>query len=417
MTTSRVEADFDHRSLSWLAERHAHNAELRERSPVVWNPRYGGFWFVSGYKEVAAVARGGDSFTARYEEKSPDGLEYIGGIGIPRPEGLPTIGVGEVEGERHAALRRAINPFVLPAAVAKDRPFAEQAACWFMDRVIERGRMDMVNDYTSPVPSLWTMKLVDLPPENWTHYADYFHALAAYSSDMPEYQQAHSRTPEMLAGLIDIIERRRIRPGNDLLSALTTMEIDGKTLQNDELIAALFNLIGGGLDTTTSPTSLALADLGDHPDLRRRLADNPDLLSGACEEYLRWTSVSETQTYTCIKDTELGGQLIKRGDFLMISWLGANFDPAVFGHPAEVDIDRKTNAHLAFGVGAHRCIGMHVARMLFEVMMRQVLDRIPDYVVDLANTQFYQGSPQLYGVVKMLVTFTPGPPAGAVRPY
>ena len=416
MVIPRAEADFDHRSSAWLAERHAHTAELRQQCPVVWNRQYGGYWFVAGHEEVSAVARDTETFSHLFDTDAPDGISYIGTAGIPRPEGLPSIAIGEAEGERHAALRRVINPFMLPPAVAQDRPFAEQSARWFLDRRIADGRMDMVADFTSPVPGIWTMKLMGLPASMWEHYAEYFHAVAAYGDDMPEYQHAVSRTPQMIGELLEIAEQRRRNPGDDLLSRVVTLEVEGERLDNDELIGVLWNLIGGGLDTTTSLTSLALVHLAQHPDVRRRLAADPALLQPACEEYLRWTTVAETLSRTCTRDTELGGQTIKRGDFVMVSWLGANFDPTVFDRPDQVDIDRAPNPHLAFGVGAHRCIGLHVARMLFDVMMREILSRIPDYTVDLGNTQYYQGNP-LYGVVKMPVAFTPGEATGADRPF
>ncbi|MGO8860149.1 MAG: cytochrome P450 [Acidimicrobiales bacterium] len=417
MTSAGAKADFDHNSLSWLADRHAHNAELRQQCPVVWNQRYGGFWFVTGYDEVAAVARDSETFTTRFEENATDGLTYVGIAGVPRPEGLPAIGIGEAVGDRHAALRRAINPFMLPPAVARDRAFVERAANWFLDQRIAEGRMDMVLDFTNPVPGLWTMELLGLPATQWEHYAAYFHAVSAYGPDMPEYQEALSRTPEMIAELLDIIEERRRDPGEDLLSRLVELEMEGKPLGQDDMIGVLWNLIGGGLDTTTSLTSLALVHLAEHPQLRQRIVDDLDLLMPACEEYLRWTSINETLTRTCTKDTELAGQQIKRGDFVMMSWLGANFDQAVFERPDVVDVDRSPNPHLAFGVGTHRCIGLHVARMLFLVMMREILTRIPDYVVERESTQFYQGNPALYGVVKMPVTFTPGTPLGVERPF
>jgi cytochrome P450 len=132
---------------------------------------------------------------------------------------------------------------------------------------------------------------------------------------------------------------------------------------------------------------------------------------------LRWTSVNETLTRTCTRDTVLGGQQIRRGDFVMMSWLAADHDPAVFPDPSAVDVDRTPNPHLAFGVGSHRCIGLHVARVMFEVMMREVLSRMPDYVVDRDGTQYYQGNPKLYGVVTMPVRFTPGKALGVERPF
>jgi cytochrome P450 len=413
----RVVVEFDHRSPGWLADRHAHNADYRRQSPVVWNPSYGGFWFVSGYDEVAAVARDSATFTPFYPDGGSDGLDYIGIMGVPRRQGTPSAGIAEADGARHAELRRVINPYLLPGAVRTYRPFIEQVATWFVDQRISVGAMDLVRDFTSPIPTVLTMTILGLPAQSGERYATVFHDLSAHGEDTPEHGVALGRLPEVLGEVFALAQTRRHEPGNDLLSALVTMEVDGRPLTDEAVTSVLFNLIGGGVDTTTSLTSLALHHLEAHPDLRARLAGNPDLLGPACEEYLRWTSVNETLTRTCTKDSELGGQQIKRGDFVMISWLGANFDPAVFDRPHDVDIDRAPNPHLALGLGGHRCIGMHVARALFRVMVGEVLSRLPDYVIDHSGTRFYQGNPLLAGVVSMPVTFTPGPVAGVARPF
>jgi len=127
--------------------------------------------------------------------------------------------------------------------------------------------------------------------------------------------------------------------------------------------------------------------------------------------------VNETLTRTVTKDVELSGQTMHRGDFLMMSWLAANFDESVFENPNDVIVDRSPNPHLAFGVGPHRCIGMHIARALFGVMMREILSRIPDFIVDREATKFYRGNPELAGVVVMPLSFTPGTARGIPRPF
>lgn len=412
----RAEADFDHLSLEWLADRYRHNEELRRRSPVIWNRTYG-YWYVTGYDEVAEVARDSETFTPRFEEQAGDGLYCIGIMGVPRDEGLPPVGIAEAGAGRHTALRRAINPFMLPAAVSRDRPFLEQAAAWCLDQRIGSGSMDMVLDFTNPVPAIWTMKLVGLPLTQWQHWAEYFHAATAFGRQMPEFQAAVARTPEMIAEVKEVLGERRRDPGDDLISRLIALETDGRPMTDDELVAVMWNLIGGGVDTTTSLTSLALIHLADHPELRARLAGDPEARSAACEEYLRWTTVNEALSRTCTRDTVLGGQQIRRGEFLMMSWLAADHDPAVFDDPGAVDIDRAPNPHLAFGLGPHRCIGLHAARVMFEVMLREVLTRIPDYEIDRDRTEYYRGNPKLHGVVKMPVTFAPGTAVGAESPF
>jgi cytochrome P450 len=418
VTDERPEVDFDQFSPEFAQKRHEEWAKMRARCPVAHNPNYGGFWVVSGYDEVVSVSRDGATYSSKYEENSPDGIEYIGIMGVPRMEGVPSAKIAEVEGAEHQALRRLLNPFMLPGAVAEYRPFVEQCATWVLDQKIAEGAMDMVDDFTNPVPALLTMKMIGLPCESWPYYGEVFHAMNAYPPDSEGYNQALAKMGDMIGELLGVAEARRTEPRQDILSKLVALELeDGRRLNEEELVGVLWNLIGGGLDTTTSMTTLSLYHLDAHHDQRQRLIDEPELMSSATEEFLRFTSVNETLSRTVTKDVELGGQKLNRGDFLIVSWLSANFDEKVFERADEVILDRTPNPHMAFGVGPHRCIGMHIARSLFEVMMHEVLTRIPDYVVDRDATEFYKGNPELTGVVSMPVTFTPGTPVGVARPF
>jgi cytochrome P450 len=413
----RPVVDFDHHSPEFHASRHERWTELRG-CPVAFNERYGGFWVVSGYDEVAAVSRDSATFSSAHRAEPVDGITYLGIAGIPRSRAIPTAGIAEVEGPVHVALRRVMNPYLVPPAVARMRPLMEAAARWFLDQHVEAGHMDLVGDYANPVPALLTMDLVGLPLDDWQHYAELFHATIAHRPGQPEFDRAVAHVPAMLARLGEEAAARRADPGDDLLSALVTLEVDGRRLTDDELRSVLWNLVGGGLDTTTSLTSLSLRHLEQHPDLRQQLVDRPELVIPATEEMLRFFSVNETLTRTVTSDTELGGQPLRRGDHLMLSWLSANRDEAVFPDPDEVVLDRAPNPHLAFGVGPHRCVGMHMARTMFQVLVTEVLARIPDYVVDHGATALYAGNPELNGIVRMPVTFTPGPRLGpSTRPF
>jgi cytochrome P450 len=416
-TADRATSDFDHHSDEFFDHRHDEWAKQRA-CPVAYNAHYGGFWVVSGYDEVAAVSRDGSTFTSKYVENSPDGMTYLGIMGVPRMPGVPPALIAEAEGSTHASLRRLLNPFMLPSAVAEYLPFMEQCATWFLDQRIRDGQMDVVGEYSGPVPAVLTMKMVGLPCESWPYYAEVFHSVNAYGAGSEQAAHAATLMDGMIAELLRVADERRRDPRGDILSELVALEIeDGRHLRDDELIGVLWNLIGGGLDTTTALTSLAMLHLDAQPELRRRLIDEPDLLVPATEEFLRFTSVNETLTRTVTADVELGGQQLRRGDFLMMSWLSANFDEKVFERPDEVILDRAPNPHLAFGVGPHRCIGMHLARAMFQVLLREVLTRIPDFRVDRAATQFYRGNPELAGVVTMPATFSPGAVVGVERPF
>ncbi len=398
----------DHHDPGFHERRHDEWAALRASCPVAFNEQHGGFWMVGGFDVVAQVARDGATFSSRFEPEPVDGISYLGITGIPRSPQIPKAGIAEVEGPVHLALRRAMNPFMVPKAVAAARPLMEQAATWFLDEVIESGSMDLVDDFASPVPAIMTMDLVGLPLGSWRRYAELFHGAVAHRPGDDEARAAFGHLPAMYAEMDEAIADHHAHPRDDLLSELMAVRVDGRRLDDEALRAVLWNLIGGGLDTTTSLTSLALHYLGTHHDVRDRLVANPGLLPMATEEFLRYFSVNESLTRTATCPAEVGGRHIDAGDHVLISWLSANRDAAKFERPDELVIDREVNPHLAFGVGPHRCIGMHIARTLFGILVTEVLTRIPDFVVDEEGTRFYPPNPELNGVVHLPVTFTPG---------
>jgi cytochrome P450 len=408
--------DVDHHSEDFLDDRLGSWRQLR-RTPVAYSGEHGGFWIVSGYDHVAQVSRDEATFSSEYGER--DGVMCQGIAGVPRARGIPPAGIAEAEAGLHQALRRVLNPFLLPPAVEELRPFVEDLSTWFIDQKIETGRMDLVLDFTNPVPAVVTMKLIGLPCDHWEHYAELFHATVAHRPSSDEFKRAISRVPEMMASLFEEVKARRAEPRDDMLTALVQLTDESGEPIGDEVVSAiLWNLVGGGLDTTTSLTSLSLHHLATHPELRAQLIASPELLPPATEEFLRYFSVNETLTRTVSKETQLGGQTMGRGDVVLLSWLSANHDESVFDRPGEVVLDRSPNRHLAFGIGPHRCIGMHIARALFQILVAAVLDRLPDYEVDPDGTRFYEGNPMMAGAVAMPVTFTPGPRLGTgVRPF
>src|SRR5246127_3141636 len=207
-----VVVDFDHHSDEFNLNELAINAELRQQCPVAWNENYGGFWFLSSYPPGNLTAPGGDTFAHKYEPDSVDGVDYQGEMGVPRPEGQPALGIAEVDGPYHQALRRALAPFFSPRAVEAMRPFMAQSVHWFLDQRIGDGQMDLVIDYASPVPAILTMRLMSLPYDKWQLYAHLFHSVMAAPQDSAEYAGAIAEVPAMMDGLLKFASSRRADP-------------------------------------------------------------------------------------------------------------------------------------------------------------------------------------------------------------
>jgi cytochrome P450 len=292
----------------------------------------------------------------------------------------------------------------------------EQSAHWFLDQRIGDGQMDLVLDYASPVPAILTMKLMGLPYDTWQRYANLFHSVIAVPQDSPEYAEAIAEVPAMMQGVLEFAATRRAEAGDDLTSFLIQFEFDGKRLDDAQLLNILWNLIAGGVDTTTSQTALTLRHLGTNPELRQQLIDHPELHRTATDEFLRYFSVNQQLSRTVTRDVVLGGQHFRRNDRVVISWLGANHDEQEFERPDEIVLDRAPNRHVAFGLGPHRCIGSHLARLMSGVMVKAALDRIPDYQIDLGGVHEYLGNPSMTGLGKLPVTFTPGVSRGISPP-
>ena len=160
-------------------------------------------------------------------------------------------------------------------------------------------------------------------------------------------------------------------------------------MSDADAVNVLFAIVAGGVDTTTALIANSLFWLSAHPDVRRRLIDDPDLRPSAREEFLRVFSPAPATARTATGTVQVGAQDLERGERLLLSWAAANRDPAVFEDPDRVDVTRDARPHVAFGFGPHRCIGAPLARATFDTVLDGVLDTIGDYVVDVVAAARY----------------------------
>jgi cytochrome P450 len=396
----RHSADYAHR----FAEI-AH--EMQAQCPVGWTDTYGGYWVATGYQEVFELARHPSLLSNDRDVKG----ERKGYLGISIPDNPETTRAGflEMDPPEQRDYRRALDPYLSPAAVARWKPMAEDLTRACLDERIESGRIDFVDDLANVVPAVMTCALMGLPLVDWVVYCEPTHALLYTppdSPDMPRVLEASLAAAARMAASVAEI-RRNPRPG--MVHALIEASICGAPATDEDIRDAMFLLIGGGFDTTTALTAHSLEWLSRHPAERDRLpAGVAGLIDTATEEFLRvyTPAPGDGRTVTCAY--QLAGKKLEEGDRLYLSFAMANRDPAVFPDPDTVLLHRKHNRHAAFGLGLHRCIGSNVARAVFKTMLPAVLERMPDYRCDPTGAVHYDTVGVINGMKHLPATFTPG---------
>jgi cytochrome P450 len=193
------------------------------------------------------------------------------------------------------------------------------------------------------------------------------------------------------------------------MSFISAQQIDGAPIPTEVAEALVFLTIGGGVDTTTSVASAAFVHLGRHPEHRRALIEQPELLDSAAEEFLRMYPPARTHARTVAQETVLGGCAMSKGDRILLSEVSANHDASAFPDAQQFVIDRFPNRHLAFGLGIHRCPGSHLARAQFKEILRQVLRRMPDFVIRHEDVVEYPNWASIGGWSGIPAVFSPGP--------
>lgn len=408
MTTSRRVVEFDHTSPEYAADSLNIFRGIRATCPVGWTDSHDGFWVAASYRAVFDASRDDATFSSKKGRHGD--LDYTG-IVIPAEPTLHLLPI-EVDPPELRPYRKVMNPAFGPKMVAGLVPEFERLTMWCLDRVIESGEIDFVDDLTSPVPAMATLLIVGLPVDDWVRYAQAFHGLVANKPGTPGHSEALELVHGIGAALVAEIADRRRQPREDLITMLTQVDVGGRGLDDEEIIAILITTLGGGIDTTTALTTHALAYLGEHPEHRERLVQDDAFMSSFCEEMLRYYSPVQGFARTVTIDTELDGSSLCRGDRVFLSYAAANHDPLVFEQPDEIIPDRFPNRHQAFGVGAHRCVGSTLARAEFGVMVRGVLTRMPDYqLVD--GAQRYSNISTANGWHRLPARFTPGEPTTA----
>jgi cytochrome P450 len=244
------------------------------------------------------------------------------------------------------------------------------------------GRADLVPQLTFPFPVRVIAKILGLPEADWPRFLQLSTDLIAV---MRNWDRAVAASRELRAYFGEIIADRRRHARDDLVSQLIEAEVDGHRLSDDEIYPFLLLLLPAGAETTYRSSGNLLFGLLSDPGQLAAVRADRDLVPRAIEEALRWETPALIVARTATQDVELGGVRIPRGGFVAVSLGAANRDPQRYAEPDAFDISREDKQHMSFGDGAHRCLGMHLARLEMQLLLNAVLDRLPGLRLDPAS--------------------------------
>jgi cytochrome P450 len=395
--------DFDHHSADFNADPHAAWQSLRRSCPVGWSEHYGGFWVVSDYQGNHEVLQNHAVFTA-------ERVHATTSLVIPVPGYEQDSGIQnypeELDPPNHGPVRRLLNARLSPAASGELLPAIRHWTTTCIDAVIEAGECDLLYDVTSPVPAYTTLDWLGIPHDRIIETAERVHDMVGYPPGSERWKAATSTGFQSI--LWETCAARRSDPRDDLISWLMTQEINGEPVDDRVIVQLGQTLVVGGVDTTTSLTSSALVHLNRDQALRQRLIDDPSLVVPATEEFLRVYPPLASIARTARQEVELRGCRMLSGDRVLVSWYAANYDETAFERPEEFIVDRFPNRHVSFGLGPHRCVGSHLARLMFQEMLLQILDRMPDYELDEDRILPYPDRSTFDGWAALPARFSPG---------
>ncbi|RSS80059.1 cytochrome P450 [Streptomyces sp. WAC06614] len=322
----------------------------------------------------------------------------------------------------HTRLRRLVSKAFTARRVAALRPRIQSVADQLLDAVVPTGRADLVADLALPLPVAVISELLGVPYDDRHDFQAWTDRMIMRGPELPDPAVMNEAWKQMHAYLVGLVQAKRARPGEDLLSALVAARDEEQRLTEDELVAMAFLLLVAGYVTTVNLIGGGIALLLAHPEQLALLRSDPELLPGAIEEFLRYDGpVNPGIARFAREDLELAGVAVPRGATVLIGSALADRDPARFPAPDRLDITRKDNAHLAFGHGVHYCLGAPLARLEGQIAIGTVLRRLPDLAlaVDPARIPYRPGG--LRGPESLPVTFTPSPlshqsPSGPLSP-
>ena len=371
----------------YLSDPHDQYRALRRNDPVHWFepvPGQGGMWIVTRWEDVRFVSKRPNLFSSNRGMLLNDRLD---GDRVLDDHSTAFASIVMLDPPRHVQVRNTVSALFTPRRVAELEPWMRSLCAEVFDALARDEEIDLVGEIAAPIPALTIARLLGVPRERWRHFQMCANAMIEMAAGDPSDTEAMARHGGLIAELgqylLERVNTRRDAPEDDLVTLLAVARDGDLAFEDPDVISMAITLLGAGNETTRTLISQACLLLDRHPDQRRLLLEDPSLLEGAIEEFLRFVTPVHSHARTAMEDCEIGGQKIRAGDYVVMLYASANRDESVFHEPERFDVTRpvRENPHLSLGFGEHFCIGAHLARLETRVVFEEFLARFPDYAI------------------------------------
>lgn len=369
-------SEFDLASPTFKANPYPTFAHLRATDPVhrIKMPNGGHAWLITRYHDADMVLRD-ERFVKNVRNVfPPEALAPMPASGFT----FLSHHMLNMDIPDHTRLRSLINLSFTPRLVERWRGRILEITNALLDAVQDQGEMDLIDQFAFPLPIIVISEMLGVPAEDRLQFRTWSN-LVVESSGNPDRGNMSESLMAFSRYLRTLIEKKRQFPADDLLSQLISAEMQGDTLSEEELVSMLFLLIIAGHETTVNLISNGILALLEYPEQMDVLKQRPALIKTAIEEFLRYQGPLQIATQRWAReDIEFGGQLIHRGDAVMVVLSATNRDDEAFIDPDTLDITRQENRHLAFGKGIHYCLGAPLARLEGQIAISELVRRLPN---------------------------------------
>ena len=365
-------------------------AEIRESGPVVKleDPITGvPYWVVTRIAEMDTVSKNPTLFSSAARSAFP--MEYDQDM----VDNIHCHTIINMDPPQHQKVRRVVRNAFTPKRVESYAPKFREHAKRIVDAVVSKGACEFVEEVSAELPLIGILELLGVPLKDRKKFFEWTNTMIfADDPDMSISElEGQLASLEVIQYAMNLAEKHRESPMDNITGALLDAELEGGCISQDIFGWMFILILVGGNESTRTVIAQGMRLLMEHPDQLQYLVDNPDKISNACEEILRYNTAFISMRRTATEDTELAGQQIKKGDKIILHYHTANHDEAVFGDTAtSFDVTRAErmpdlyNQLRSFGIGQHFCIGTHLARLELNIMFEEIIPRLrnPEFVGD-----------------------------------